>query len=158
MNPIARATVAAVALASLGAVPAWAAEPSHVLVDPSERHTTTFIGIPKSMPPTEFDGIQQSLGERPGAYLVAWQAFRQAPDRHVRSFIRRNDYPDTDTVGGLVELLGRYDGTPFGLTWNGGLAVTRKDYQHAARTYQLYRDPARDPVHPRNHLDALLRP
>ena len=54
------------------------------------------------------------------------------------------------------------------LNYKDGLAITGNDYRHAARTFTAYNaDPAsdaarkvsdrrRDPVHPSNHLDALL--
>ena len=147
--------IAAWLLAFAGAL--RAAEPSYVVVDPSERHTTTFVGIPKALPEKEFASLKESLGQRPGAYLVTWQEFKQAQDKHVRAFIRRNDYPDVDVVGGLVQLIERYDGNPFGLTWNGGLAVTQNDYNYSARTFLVYAEPQRDPVHPRNHLGPLLK-
>jgi len=134
-----------------------AAEPTHVVVDPSDQHTTTFVGIPKALPDAEFAKLKESLTQRKGAYLVTWAEFKQAPQKHVAVFIRRNDYPEVDVVTGLTHLLERYDGNPFGLTWNGGLAITQNDYAHSARTFLVYSDPRRDPVHPRNHLDPLLR-
>ena len=136
---------------------ASAAEPSHVVIDPSDQHTTTYVGVPKAVPEKEFEALKKSLGQRKGAYIVAWQEFKQAPEKHVRLFIRRNDYPDVDIVTGLTQLLERHEGSPFGLTWNGGLAVTQNDYNYSARTYLVYTEPTRDPVHPRNHLDPLLR-
>lgn len=142
-----------------------AAEPTHVVIDPSDQHTTTFIGVPKAVPADEFQKIKDSLVQRKGAYLLTWSDFKSDPPKHIRPYIRRTDYADIDVVGGLVRLLERYDGTPFGLTWNGGLAVTENDYRHSAGTYATFlSDPASfrvlerrgDPVHPANHLEPLL--
>jgi hypothetical protein len=153
------------ALAMLAFQAAFAAEPTHVVIDPSDRHTTTFVGVPAAVPAEEFRKLKDSLVQRKGAYMLTWSEFKSDPPKHVRQYIRRNDYPDVDVVSGLARLLERYDGTPFGLTWNGGLAVTESDYRHAARTYAVYssdpgsfRTPERrgDPVHPANHLEPLL--
>ncbi len=134
-----------------------AAEPSHVIVDPSDRHTTTFIGVPKALPEKQFEALKQSLRERQGAYIVTWQEFKESPEKHIRPNIKRNDYPAVDITAGMTQLLERFDGSVFGLTWNGGIAVTQNDFAHSARTFLVYNEPARDPVHPRNHLDPLLR-
>jgi hypothetical protein len=135
---------------------AHSAEPSHVVIDPSDQHTTTFVGVPKTLPEKEFDALKQSLAQRKGAYMLTWQEFKLESEKHVRSHIRRNDYPDVDIVDGVTRLLERYDGSPFGLTWNGGIAVTQNDYTHSAREYRVFLDPRRDPVHPLNHLEPLL--
>ena len=89
-------------------------------------------------------------------------------DAAYAEFVRRNDYPEVDLAAAMPQVLLRYEGTPIGITWNGGLAITGNDYRHAAKTFTAYNaDPAsdaarkvsdrrRDPVHPSNHLDALL--
>lgn len=162
MKALAAATLL---LGALNSANVRGVEPSHVVIDPSDQHTTTFVGVPKALPADQFQKLKESLNERKGAYLVPWQEFSRDPPRHVRQFIRRNDYPEVDVVGGLARLLERYDGSPFGLTWNGGLALTQNDYRHAARTYAAHiQDPSSfqrldrkaDPVHPANHLDPLL--
>ena len=135
----------------------FAAEPTHVIVDPSDKYITTFVGLPKDIPEKEFVALKESLSQRPGSYIVTWQEFKLTPEKYIRPNIRRNDYPDVDVVGGLEKLLERYDGTPFGLTWNGGLAVTHDDYAYAARTYAPFADRRADPLHPLNHLEPLLR-
>jgi hypothetical protein len=148
--------LAAVTLVVLSAA-ARSAEPSHVIMDPSDQHTTTFVSVPKTMPANDFENLKSSLAQRKGAVLMAWQEFKEAPEKFIRPRIRRNDYTDVDVVGGLVQLLERYQGNPFGLTWNGGLAVTQNDYRHSARTFSVYLDRGLDPVHPQNHLGPLLR-
>jgi hypothetical protein len=155
------------ALALLTTQVALSAEPTHVVVDPSDQYTTTYLGVPKSLPKEKFENIKKGLFERKGSYLVTWREFKRDPAKHIKPHIRRNDYPDVDVVRGLTRLLERYDGTPLGLTWNGGLAMTGNDYRHAARTFDKFQsnpnsvakesDRRRDPVHPENHLGPLLR-
>lgn len=137
-----------------------------MVIDPSDQHTTTLVGIPRTLPAEQFQRLKDSLIQRSGAYMLPWEDFKRDPPKHVRPYIRRNDYPEVDVVRGLALLLERYDGTPFGLTWNGGLALTSNDYRHASRTYATYlKDPnsfARaidsrvDSVHPANHLGPLI--
>jgi hypothetical protein len=79
-----------------------------------------------------------------------------------------DDYPESKVVEGIIELLRRYASTPFGLTWNGGVALTFNDYEHAKRIHKKYlsdpeeyaatrlEDPRRDPIHPKAHFAALL--
>lgn len=142
-----------------------AAAPSHLVIDPSDQHATTFVGIPPSLAAKDLQKIKDGLAQRKGAYLLSWSDFKSNPHKHVKQYIRRNDYPEVDVVAGLSQLVERYSGKPFGLTWNGGLAVTNNDYRHAARTYSAHlsnpdatvrRDRKSDPVHPANHLEVLL--
>jgi hypothetical protein len=142
------------------------AEPTHVVIDPSEQSATTFVSLPRTLPPEMFQEIKDNLKPEKGAYLVTWGDFKRNPQKHVQPCIRRNDYPEVDVAGGLALLLERYEGLPFGLTWNGGLALTRNDYQHASQTYATFlkdprsvaraKDIRADPVHPANHLGPLL--
>lgn len=152
-------------LLTLGAHAALAAEPTHVAIDPSAQHTTYFVALPKSLPAEQFQGLEKTLTERKGSFIVSWQEFKADPTRYVRQFIRRNDYPEVDVVNGLARLIERYEGTEFGLSWNGGLAVTQNDYRHSAQTYRMFlKDPSlpkrlerrADPVHPLNHFEPLL--
>ena len=93
---------------------------------------------------------------------------RREADQFVAAGQKRNDYPGIELTQGVLDLLQAYPSTPIGVTWNGGLAFTYNDYQHAKRMLEKFQqDPAayeaerpkdrqRDPVHPLNHLDALL--
>lgn len=153
------------ALLVFAAYAAHATEPTHVAIDPSAQHTTYFVALPKSLTAEQLQNLNRALAERKGAFMVSWDEFKADPKRYVQQFIRRNDYPEVDVVNGMTRLIERYAGTEFGLTWNGGLAVTQNDYKHASQTYRLFlKDsdlPKRpeqraDPVHPSNHLEPLL--
>jgi hypothetical protein len=153
------------ALLAFSAYGTHAAEPTHVAIDPSAQHTTYFVALPKALTAEQFQGLKKTLAERKGAFMVSWDEFKAEPKRYVQQFIRRNDYQEVDVVNGMTNLIERYAGTEFGLTWNGGLVVTQSDYRHASQTYRLFlKDPnlpkrleqRADPVHPLNHLEPLL--
>ncbi len=101
--------------------------------------------------------------------LVDWAAFKADPARVVAPLVLKDEYPGTNLAAGVLALLEKYPRTPFGVTWSGGLAVTRNDYQHAERIHRLFlerpddyekakvsNERRRDPVHPDNHLGPLL--
>lgn len=103
------------------------------------------------------------------ADLVDWAAFKADPARIVAPLVLKDEYPGANIAAGIVGLLEKYPRTPFGVTWTGGLAVTRNDYQHAERIHRLFRERPedyekskvsgerrRDPIHPDNHLGPLL--
>ncbi len=152
-------------LASLAFQVAFAAELSHVVIDTSNPATINFVGVPKAFPADKFQTLKDELAQSKGVHLISWHEFKSDLPKHVRQYIRRNDYPNFDVVSGLARLLERYEGTIFGLTWNGGLAITGNDYRHSELSYAAFlRDPASftvserrlDPVHPANHLEPLL--
>lgn len=96
--------------------------------------------------------------------MLTWEQFLESVNEYARSVILRNDYPSVSVVDGVVCLVAskKGSGAPWGLTWNGGIALTFNDYQHVRRTYKSYkanpagyrpiRDPKRDPVNPGGHL------
>jgi hypothetical protein len=103
------------------------------------------------------------------ADLVDWAAFQANPAGIVAPLIQKDEYAGSNLAAGVLALLEKYPRTPFGVTWSGGLAVTRNDYQHAERIHRLFRerpedyerakvshDRRRDPIHPDNHLGPLL--
>jgi hypothetical protein len=115
--------------------------------------------------------LEEIKAKSPGltsAEQVSWESFKQGRDRYVRSHIVKNEYPQHRVADGLAALLEQNEGTPIGLTWNGGIAITNNDYQHAKRTRRQYEDdpaeyersrvddPRGDPVHPRGHFESLL--
>jgi hypothetical protein len=96
------------------------------------------------------------------ARFVAWDDLAKAL-AEVTSRQRRNDYPDAKAAELLRTLLQSAPGTAWALTWNGGLARTRRDraFARAAlerflanpQEYERSRpgDPGEDLVDPRNH-------
>ena len=138
-----------------------------VVIETTEPAYTVFAGVPKD----KVGAVKATLASRPaGVVIVTWEQFTQDPDRYVRALIVKDEYPASRTVPGIIELVRRFPGTPFGLTWNGGVAITYRQYQHARSTYLQYqadpteydrtrnRDPhpLADPVNPQRHLRGLL--
>lgn len=136
-----------------------------VLIDRTEDAYAVYAGIPKE----KHDEIKTKLTTAPqGIELVAWQAFVQKRDEYIRAKIVTDDYPGSKTIPGVIELVRRFPGAPVGVTWNGGIAITTRDYQYAKRLYEQYKanpasyehirepDLRADPVNPKGHLGPLL--
>ena len=157
-----------VAMLVAGAIDDAVAQPAQVLIDPSDQYAMTVMSISRRMSASELDALNARLAARKGARIVSWEKFSTNVGREINQFVRRNDYPDVDLAATVPQVLSRYEGTPIGITWNGGMAVTGNDYRHAAKTFTAYsidprsdaaraiNDRRRDPVHPANHLDALF--
>ncbi|MGM0788048.1 MAG: hypothetical protein ACQETG_10095 [Thermodesulfobacteriota bacterium] len=88
----------------------------------------------------------------------------QAPEL-ITDYIRVNQYEGSELTRGVVELLKYYPGVPFGVTWNGGLAITRKDYDSAEKRMKDYLSgkglqpppaPRADAINPASHFRSLL--
>jgi hypothetical protein len=136
----------------------------YVVIELSEPAFIVFTGIPKSLDEKKLDEIKLKVSGKETLTMLSWQEFLVRVDKYARSVMLRNDYPSIASVDGIVCLVASQQGTgsPWGLTWNGGIALTFNDYQHARRSYESYkknpaayepiRDPRRDPVHPSGHL------
>ncbi len=137
----------------------------YVLINRHERFAYTVLaGISKE----KVDAAKIKIQDKKGLEIVRWDDFAQNLDKYVKSKIIKDDYPGSKVVEGIRDLLIKYPGTPVGLTWNGGIAITVKDYRHAETTYKEYQnnpaeyellkiqDPRLDPVNPKNHLGPLL--
>jgi hypothetical protein len=136
----------------------------YVVIDQSEPAFIVFTGIPKGIDPKQLEEIQRKVSDRETLTMVPWSQFVEQLDEYARLVILRKDYPNIRTMAGIACLVASKQGAgaPWGLTWNGGIALTFNDYQHARRTYESYkaapasyqpiRDPRRDPVHPSGHL------
>jgi hypothetical protein len=136
-----------------------------VLIERTEVGYTVYAFLTKDM----LGKIKAELSNAAkGIDLIAWETFVEKGDKYIKSQIVKDEYPESGKVAGIVELLRKFPGTPIGLTWNGGIAITRIDYEHAKRTYEQYktdpvsyernrnRDPRADPVNPKGHLGPLL--
>jgi hypothetical protein len=136
----------------------------YVVIDQSEPAFIVFTGIPVDIDNAQLEEIRLKVSNREALTMLPWQQFLENLDEYSQLVILRNDYPNIKTVNGIVCLIASKQGTgaPWGLTWNGGIALSYNDYQHARRTYESFQaapesyqpilDPNRDPVHPRGHL------
>jgi len=143
-------------------------DPMLVIVDRSELAYTVYLAVEEDAPEEELAQLRSRVAQSEDAELVTWAAFRTDRRKYLDSRILVDDYPGSKVAEGVLELLRRYARTPFGLTWNGGIAVTFNDYQHAKRGYEAHLsdpresadtrvdDPSRDPNNPQAHFRALL--
>ncbi len=137
---------------------------SFVLINKSKQAYTVFTAIPGE----KEREVRSKISKRKSVFLVEWAEFSHEKDVYLSSNILKNEYQDSHAIDGILQLLERAPGVPFGLTWNGGIAYTYNDYQHAQKTYKRYRsnpadyertrnrDPRADPVNPAWHLGPLL--
>lgn len=138
---------------------------SLVLVDQSEPAFIVFTGIPKDTDEATLEEIRSTVSTEDKVNLLTWEQFTDNVDSYAQAMVVINDYPDVSVVDGLVCLVGKAPGAPWGLTWNGGIALTNNDYRHTIEGYQVYKsnpdayspdgDPGADPVNPGGHLPAF---
>ena len=143
-------------------------DPMLVIVDRSEPAYTVYVAVEEGTPAEELGQLRSRVAQSKDAELVTWTDFRTDRRKYIDSRILVDHYPDSKVARGILELLRRNASTPFGLTWNGGIAVTFNDYQHAKRSYEAHLsdpgepadrrafDPSRDPNNPQAHFRALL--
>lgn len=138
-----------------------------VVIDQTEKAYTVYYGIPEWKEKKKIDEIKANIEKEGGGSIIGWEEFSQNADSYVKSRIVRNEYDDISVINGIIELIKKYSLTPIGLTWNGGVAITRNDYQHAMETYTRYmkdsseyirvkKDIRSDPVNPMAHFGPLL--
>jgi len=141
------------------------AKPLSVIVDQRNPAFIVFTGIVKDTDDRKLEEIRLKISKQENVSILTWEQFTASVDRYARSTIERNDYPNSRVVDGLVCLVGRQPGTPWGLTWNGGIALTFNDYEHVKQRYESYTtnpsayspilDPRADPVNPGGHLPVF---
>ena len=134
-----------------------------VLIDMSDPAYTVYAGLPAE----SAENVRAKIANQP-AKLVTLKDLADDRATLIGAQIKLDEYPKSRAVDGIVELVKKYPGTPFGITWNGGIACTRNDYTFAQRQYAAYNnnpeeyrqaqkpDSATDPVYPPNHLGPLL--
>lgn len=152
------------ALLTLYTPSGWAADanhrPDYVLINTSEPSFTVYYGIQKS----QLKVPLQELKLESGTKIVSMEELERDSNMLMKNRIVKNDYPEQDAIGGLLKLIkAGFSGDGLGLTWNGGIALTYNDFQHAKKSFEKYKkensweklDPRLDPVNPANHLRLL---
>ena len=138
---------------------------SFVVVDQSEPAFTVFTGIPEDLDEGKLAAIKEKTESTETRTLLPWAQFMNKIDGYIQSTVQHNDYPGYSIKKGLICLVRNAAGAPWGLTWNGGIALTYNDYQHARQSFAAFnadptayrpiREPGKDPVHPGGHLPAF---
>lgn len=130
-----------------------------VLIDDMEKAYTVYAGLPLD----RAEAAKSKLEGKP-VDMVPFEQFVESQKKIIGDRVVRNDYQGGRTEEGIVALIKKYPGTPFGVTWNGGIAYTRNDYQAAKKAFESFNtpegftkpEPEKDPVAPINHLKPLL--
>lgn len=133
---------------------AWAADADLILVfiDARQDAYVVFQGVSQGTPAIarrEMEGY--ATLDR--VSLVAWDNFRENVETFVAAGIQKNEYPGRRTPLGILALLKAYPGRPFAVTWNGGIASSFFDFQHAVEVLEEYREDA-EAYELRRSLDA----
>lgn len=138
----------------------------HVLLDRSNRAYVVVLGLPQDTPKEQLAKVREAADE--GVELIEWETFKPQAHAVLTERIRHDFYGMKLLLGDFLYGIQNRAGVPFGLTWNGGIAMTANDYRHAEQTLQEYEaDPEtyakqpqieqrEDPVHPFNHLPFLM--
>lgn len=103
-----------------------------------------------------------------GVSLVAWAEFSANVQDYIATGVVKNEYAGGRTALGLLAMLKAKPGRPVAITWNGGIATTFFDFQHAVEVYEAYLENAvgyensrrqsveDDPLDPDVQIKAML--
>ena len=87
-----------------------------VLIDFGEPAYTVYAGLPAE----RSNDVKAKIANQP-AQLVSFSEFSEGRSKFIGGKIVIDDYQGMRAEEGIVELVRKYPGTPFGITWNGGL-------------------------------------
>jgi len=138
-----------------------------VFIDARQPAYVIFQGVAESASP---QARQEMAGYATldGISLVAWAQFRASPQDYIAAGIVKNEYPGQNIAEGVLALLKAHPGRPIAITWNGGIATSFFDFQHAVEVYEAYlKDAASyensrnqstedDPLNPEVQIKAML--
>jgi hypothetical protein len=104
----------------------------YVLIDSREPACTLYLAFPAA----RLTPIREDQARQIGAEIVAWDAFRADAASRIKSHVERYDgAAESQLIARVIGLLGRLGG-PVGVTWDGRIATTSSDFQHAKRAYE----------------------
>ncbi|PCI39167.1 MAG: hypothetical protein COB46_09480 [Rhodospirillaceae bacterium] len=155
----------AIFLTVLSTRAAFAGELVEVFIDARDPAYVVIQGVSSDTPQIAWQEME-GYAQLDKVQMMSWLIFRKDARTILSPYVKRNDYPNTQALMGVLTLLKKYPGRPFAVTWNGGVAVSFWDYQHAAQTLETFRSNPKgykpltqeeDPVNPKNSLPGLLR-
>ena len=136
-----------------------------VVIDQRDSAYIVFTGIRKNTDEKKLGELRTKVAELDNVSMVTWEQFTVDVDKYAQSVMKTNDYTNYQVIKGLMCLVWKQPGGPWGLTWNGGIALTFNDYRYAKQRYESYtanpdsyspmRDPRRDPINPGGFLPAF---
>ena len=126
-----------------------------VVIETKEPAFVVFTPTPPNMSETLLRRIVAESSRPEAVRTVERADFPAAIAPEAQKVIIRNDFPGTALTSALTCLMNKAPG-PWGITWNGGIALTRNDYDHARRTYETKAPlSGPSPVDPKSHLGPL---
>lgn len=145
----------------------WVDGEVHVVIDTTEVAYTVFGTLEAETTKSQVeDMLQKSKANGSTLRVVPIDQFTATAAENIATVVVKNEYPEVDLARGILEFFEKAGGAPIGVTWNGGIAFTARDYEYAKETYQdyltnpddTYREDDRDadPVHPLNHFGPML--
>lgn len=147
--------------------PATLRELGMVVIDTSNPAYTVVIVVPKSSK----GEIEKFAAKEASTFTyVAVDEFNAQPKKYLDGRVLVHSYPEGDFYKRFATLVTQYPANPFGLAFNGGIAITHNDYVHTERMYsvwtkdkQLYNEiqtlpenQPKDPINPESHFSGLL--
>jgi hypothetical protein len=111
-------------------------ETLYVVIDRREPAYTLYTAIRAD----QVAGLAPELRASEAVQLVGLQDFTRDAADIVKAGVTSEEYGLDGTLPTLLQVLRETPGTPIGITWNGGIAVTYTDYQHARRMHQRFLD------------------
>jgi len=138
-----------------------------VFIDARQPAYVVYQGVSENTSPT---ARQEMVGyaSLDGVSLVPWARFRDNVNAYIAVGIVKNEYPGARTALGILAVLKAHPGRPVAITWNGGVASSFFDFQHAVEAYEDYRENSvgyensrnqsaeDDPLNPEVQIKAML--
>jgi hypothetical protein len=164
MMRVLRSFVVAAMLMLLSTPAALAVELVEVFIDARDPAYVVVQGVNSDTPQVAWREME-GYAQMDNVSMMSWPIFRKNARTVLAPYVKRDDYPQSQVLMGVLSLVAKYPGRPFAVTWNGGVATTFFDFQHAAQTLAEYvsnpqdykpMPPTDDPVHPDNQLPRLL--
>jgi len=110
-----------------------------VFIDARQPAYVTYQGVTEGTPQI---ARQEMAGYAAleGVSLVPWAEFSANVQNYIAPAIVKNEYPNARTALGLLAMLKAKPGRPVAITWNGGIATSFFDFQHAVEVYEHFRE------------------
>lgn len=129
----------------------------HVMIDGRDPAYVLVTGIADGATAFETARLQETAASDEAIELLAWETFKPNAQARLAERIAKDEYGMVPRLGGGF-LLGvqNHVGTPIGLTWNGGIARTAAEFQHARETYAAFQaDPDAYAARPRPEHEVV---
>ena len=140
------------------------------MLDRTEPAYTVVMGVPVAATTSQWSQLRQMTSKSYKVELIEWKVFFPEAEKRLAACIVKDEYGMKGRIGQFMYAVQNYPGMQFGLTWNGGMAVTGLDYQHTKALYAEYtanpgswsarggRGWRADRVNPDGHLPFFLVP